>query len=297
MQGLILQLIYDAAIVWAHRPLLKLRISISSKEGSVKTSLDDIPDSLGTSVQAALRMSRVPVNNFDYQLAQSFALMHLFTAGIILCIAPTCQPYSQMAGEAKAGVLRIIAACRAIKDESKIAKHTDQMLTKLYQKTMQREMDNALRNPDAVITKDRMSETLAQRQPQDNRDDPRPYPETNGMPKPASQVEMETPTATTGQGWTLSDLDYQGRDADGFSDEPVVSYLQFESLRHNDRMDPHVNEHVDEAYGAFEQSKCIQSVSQLRLWSKENSPPHGRMLTLSLLVFNLDFGEFPFKPF
>ncbi|OAP57804.1 hypothetical protein AYL99_08542 [Fonsecaea erecta] len=302
LQGFILQLLYDAARVWAHRPLLKLRISISPpKEGSDhKIARDDIPDSLGTSVRAALRMSRVPVHEFEGHLAQSFVLMHLFTAGVILCIAPTCQPYSQMAGEAKAGVLRIIAACRAIKDESKIAQHTDQMLTRLYKKTMQREMDNALRPPDTAMgmglgmitttttsssssssSKDRLAPlTLAststtrqlhQQQPGNgggggNVD----YLQSilgggggasNIMSKAtAYQVGMETASPTAGG--QLSPLDYHRSSAataadDQFPDhhQPVVSYLQFESLCHNNPMMSHVNEHIDEAYGAFEQSK------------------------------------------
>ncbi|KIW92942.1 uncharacterized protein Z519_06791 [Cladophialophora bantiana CBS 173.52] len=272
LQGFILQLLYDAARVWAHRPLLKLRISISPREGNVKIGLDDIPDSLGTSVRAALRMSRVPVNEFEGQLAQSFVLMHLFTAGVILCIAPTCQPYSQMASEAKAGVLRIIAACRAIKDESKIAQHTDQMLTRLYKKTMQREMDNALRPPDTGITKDRLGQTLAEKQTQDSAGYPRGpgHGETSMMssrPTPF-QVGAETPSAAIGRGaGTLAALDFDARRADEFPDQPVVSYLQFESLCHNDRMLSHANEHFDEAYGAFEQ------------------------------MSNLDFGDFSFKPY
>lgn len=260
LQGLILQLIYDAAIVWAHRPLLKLRISIPSKAGSAKDLLEDIPDSLGTSVRAALRMSRVPVSNFDGQLAQSFVLMHLFTAGVILCIAPTSQPYSPMAGEAKTGVLRIIAACRAIKDENKIARHTDQMLTRLYKKTMQREMDIALRTPETGISDDRIGQAIAQRKSRDNSDEPRLHRESNIMSHSTSQVDVVTPTAPTEHDWTVSDLDYHACDADELPEEEVISYLQFGSHGHNDNMDSHINEHINEAYGAFEQRKCEMSL-------------------------------------
>ncbi|OAG45100.1 hypothetical protein AYO21_00448 [Fonsecaea monophora] len=258
LQGFLLQLLYDAARVWAHRPLLKLRISISPKEGNDKIALDDVPDSLGISVRTALRMSRVPVHEFEGHLAQSFVLMHLFTAGVILCIAPTCQPYSQVAGEAKAGVLRIIAACRAIKDESKIAKHTDQMLTRLYKKTMQREMDNALRPPDTAVPKDRLlAPALTERHSQDSGDYARPHRESSVLSKSAPfQAGMATASSASGRVGTLSALDYQDRIADEVPDQqPVVSYLQFESLYHNNQMSSYINEHIDEAYGAFEQSK------------------------------------------
>lgn len=307
LQGFILQLLYDAARVWAYRPLLKLRISLSPSETNVRLSLDDLPDSLGISVRAALRMSRIPVNEFEGHLAQSFVLMHLFTAGIILCIAPTCQPYSQMAAEAKAGVLRIIAACRSIKDEHKIAKHTDQMLTRLYKKTMEREMENALRVSDtARSSKDRMiGQTLVERHPfqesnpstiSDNntssntnydeshtlshRDRDTNSSTTTPQQAPTRVLDPETATTVTGQSETPSVSDYQHHQpqlqglqqlhgqlhhdhahppnrADDLSDEPVVSYLQFESLRHTDRMDFPLDEHIDEAYGAFEQSESF----------------------------------------
>ncbi|KAK5028268.1 hypothetical protein LTS07_006359 [Exophiala sideris] len=265
LQGFILQLLHDAARVWAHRPLLKLRISLSPSQD--KVPLDDLPDSLGTSVRAAVRMSGIPVNEFEGHVAQSFVLMHLFTAGIILCIAPTCQPYSQMAGEAKAGVLRIIAACRAIKDDSKIAKHTDQMLTRLYKRTMEREMENALRASDSGRPKDRIGQTLAGRQSQDNHDASQSHRRNNTMPQATDQVDIEAATTATFQSETPSALDYQPAiRGDEWPDESVVSYLQFESLHHADRMDFHVDEHIDEAYGAFEE------------------------------MFNLDFGQFPFQP-
>ncbi|KAI1616635.1 hypothetical protein EDD36DRAFT_141415 [Exophiala viscosa] len=255
LQGFILQLLHDAARVWAHRPLLKLRISLSPNQD--KIPLDDLPDSLGTSVRAALRMSGIPVNEFEGHVAQSFVLMHLFTAGIILCIAPTCQPYSQVAGEAKAGVLRIIAACRAIKDDSKIAKHTDQMLTRLYKRTMEREMENALRVSDTGRPKDRIGQTVAGRQFQDNHAAPQSHRRGYTTPQATSQVDMEAATAATVQSETPSGLDYQnGNRADEWPDESVVSYLQFESLHHADRTDFHVDEHIDEAYGAFEESEC-----------------------------------------
>lgn len=255
LQGFILQLLYDAARVWARRPLLKLRISIPPEESIENIAISDIPDSLGASVQAALRMSRVPVAEFEGHLAQSFVLMHLFTAGSILCIAPTCQPYSKTASEAKAGVLRIISACRAIKDESKIARHTDQMLTRLYKKTMEREMDNALRSSDNVTPKQHTDHRLSEKQARDTHPEPRSHSEYTTIPKAMAQVAMETSSIATDHSGSLTVSDYHARNPDEVPGEPVVSYLHFESLRNNDRMEAHVDEDFDEAFGAFEESK------------------------------------------
>jgi hypothetical protein len=264
LQGLILNLLYDAAIVWAHRPLLKLRISISPAEGKSKLAQVDMPDSLGTSVQAALRMSRAPVQDFEGHLGQSFVLMHLFTAGVILCVAPTCHPYSQMASDAKSGVLKIIAACRATKDESKIARHTDRMLTKLYQKTMQREMDNALRTANVDVHRSR--------KPQPGMDRPMPSEARSvGAFSPLSkqtsrpQSDILTPMADSSMASDAQSAGYESRRVEELPAEPVVSYLQFESFRHPESIHAHIDEHLDEAYGAFEQSKHLTLVLDVLL--------------------------------
>jgi hypothetical protein len=313
LQGFILQLLYDAAIVWANRPLLKLRISLSPARDKLD---DDLPDSLGTSVRAALRMSRVPVHEFEGHLAQSFVLMHLFTAGIILCVAPTCQPYTPMAAEAKAGVLRIIAACRAIdQDASKIARHTDQMLTRLYKKTMEREMENALRGVSDVAgvpkSQDRrIPPTLHGHHDEvdpDHNDDHHPqqqqqqsHRESNALPSQLNNVTAGPAAAmqpaVTTPVWDHHHLHHLNR-ADDVPGEPVVSYLQFESFHHHPnpdhRMDFHVDDHMDEAYGAFEQSKwaffggAFFSCSQKGY--KMDKPAN------IALVFNLDLGDFPFQ--
>lgn len=289
LQGFILQLLYDAARVWAHRPLLKLRISLSPNEGQIP--LDDLPDSLDISVRAALRMSSIPVNEFEGHLAQSFVLMHLFTAGIILCVAPTCQPYSAMATEAKTGVLRIIAACRAIKDDSKIAKHTDRMLTRLYKRTMEREMENALRASDTgrSRSRDQINQTLAERQFQDNYENaPHAHPRGETTFQATSLEGTEMATTAPRQSETPSTSGYHHANRpDVWLEEPVVSYLHFESLHHADRIDFPVNEHIDEAYGAFEESECIPRTSKIfdRLLTSSPFSVQSRFRPVSLPTF------------
>jgi len=83
---------------------------------------------------------------FNHQLSLSFAFMHFFTAGVILCIPPARQPFTPLAQEAKAGIMRIILASRSLGSSSQIARHIDQLLTALLRITVIREMDNALQN-------------------------------------------------------------------------------------------------------------------------------------------------------
>ena len=140
------------------------------------------------------------------------------------------------------------------------------MLTRLYKKTMQREMDNALRTVDAGPSR-RPKPTKRSPQVNHNNKPSQLRPEITPTLISSTHIEMATPTASTYHTATPSAFDYPSHRAQALPDEPVVSYLQFESLRHNDRMDPHLNEHLDEAYGAFEQ------------------------------MFNLDFADFPFEPY
>ncbi|KAI1630125.1 fungal-specific transcription factor domain-containing protein [Exophiala viscosa] len=102
--------------------------------------------SLEVAIEAALRISRISMLQLNHTLSLSFAFMHFFTAGVILCIPPARRPFSTIAQDAKAGIMRIILACRGLGSSSQIARHIDQLLTALLRVTVLREMDNALLN-------------------------------------------------------------------------------------------------------------------------------------------------------
>lgn len=259
LQGIILQVLHDSAIILAHRPLLQCRIALTRDDHSSQ-KLQDAPDSLGISAGAALRISRIPVKHFRHQLALSFVCVHLFTAGAILCVPPIYLPYSGLAADSKAGVLRIISACRALSSTNSIALHTDQVLTKLYRKTIQREMDSALRNSaegfvhaashgeaiEAVYSPPRLS-----------------TPEIRGqqtVEPPVSHVGPEINQTTTlvanvdhgivAHTQTVTESLYENLDV---SDMPVVPYLQFtQSLNQDGNVGAFLSEHLDDTFGAFD---------------------------------------------
>lgn len=141
LQAANLQLIYDGALIQARRPLLEQKITGSCSRAVV----DAIHQSLRVATTAALRISRVPVLRFKHHFAESFVSLHQFTAGVILCIPPTSQPFTAAAHEAKAGVMRIIHASTALGSHNRIATHTAQLLTELLKVTVEREMSGALR--------------------------------------------------------------------------------------------------------------------------------------------------------
>jgi hypothetical protein len=149
LQAACLQLTYDGALIQARRPLLEQKISSACSRSVVEA----IRQSLRVATAAALRISRIPVLRFKHHFAESFASLQQFTAGVILCITPTNQPFTTAAHEAKAGILRIIHASTAFGPHNRIAKQTAQLLTELLKVTIEREMSGALRGvePGASI--------------------------------------------------------------------------------------------------------------------------------------------------
>ncbi|KIW13010.1 hypothetical protein PV08_08197 [Exophiala spinifera] len=148
LQAMVLQVTYDSTLILIHRPLLEHKMAAGA---TLSSSQNFVSRSLEVAVDAALRISRVPMAKFNHHLSLSFAFMHFFTAGVILCIPPARQPFSSLAQEAKAGIMRIILTCRDLGSSSQIARHIDQLLTALLRITVLREMDNALQNQRAGV--------------------------------------------------------------------------------------------------------------------------------------------------
>ena len=147
LQAAILQLTYDGALIQARRPLLEQKITSSCSRSVVNA----IHESLRVATAAGLRISHIPVLRFKYHFAESFAFLQQFTAGVILCILPTSQPFTAAAHEAKAGTLRIIHASAASGPHNRIAKQTAQLLTELLKVTIERETSGALRGGETII--------------------------------------------------------------------------------------------------------------------------------------------------
>ncbi|KAJ9636639.1 hypothetical protein H2204_005239 [Knufia peltigerae] len=156
LQAMVLQVTYDSTLILIHRPLLEHKMAAG---GTLASSQNFVSRSLEVAVDAALRISRVPMPKFNHHLSLSFAFMHFFTAGVILCIPPARQPFSSLAQEAKAGIRRIILACRDLGSSSQIARHIDQLLTALLRITVIREMENALQNQGASVSTEAQSST------------------------------------------------------------------------------------------------------------------------------------------
>lgn len=143
LQAAMLQLLYDGAVILTHRPLLKCQVKPMPFSGSV---IDSMQKSLDAVICAALRISSFPVHKFEKHFVVSIVFHYFFMAGVILCIIPTSQPFTNTAQEAKAGVVRIIRASRPMAQHNRIARQTDKLLTELLKIAVQRETLGALNN-------------------------------------------------------------------------------------------------------------------------------------------------------
>jgi hypothetical protein len=144
LQALTLQILDDSSLIFFCRPLLEHRVSTKISGQASLSALRYRKYVLGVAVEAALRISRMPMKALENSLALSFLFIHFFTAAAVLCIIPPNEPFSTRAQESKTGVLRIIQASRTLRDTSNIAKHANELLTALLGATTQRELKNAL---------------------------------------------------------------------------------------------------------------------------------------------------------
>lgn len=144
LQAAALYLTYYGAVILINRPLIQYKLSQQAMSTSDNMPLNMIPKALQSAVSAALKISRAPISHFENHYVISFAFMQLFIAGVILCIPPASLPFSNVAQDAKSGVIRIIRACGKSGRQSRIAKHSETLLTDLLKTASKREVDNAL---------------------------------------------------------------------------------------------------------------------------------------------------------
>ncbi|KFY90856.1 hypothetical protein V500_04926 [Pseudogymnoascus sp. VKM F-4518 (FW-2643)] len=146
MQAVAIDFLYDATVILLHRPVLETTIpTLQSSQNPWKPpDNEQIKNSLDISVAAATRVSNAPIHFLANQTIISYALMHLFTAGVILCIPPHTAPFSAVAQNCKSAVVRIITASKKLHRHSPVAGLTQKLLSDLLRITIQREIDAVL---------------------------------------------------------------------------------------------------------------------------------------------------------
>lgn len=143
LQSITLQVILDSNILMLHRPVLELGLSLVS-DTSPPFSAEAMLQSLQTTLDAALRISAVPLGMFEKEVPLAYILMASLTAAVILCLAPVASPMSVQAHQAKEGLLRIIHSCKALAGSSALAEHMSELLPQLMTKVVRHETHAAL---------------------------------------------------------------------------------------------------------------------------------------------------------
>jgi hypothetical protein len=263
LQAVTLQLTYESAVIFVHRPLLEHRVHLEAHENTLGAEPELVTRSVEISVDAALRISRIPVTRLVHHLSVGFVLMHFFTAGVILCIPPTSHPFSHQSQEAKAGVARIIRASRALKTRSQVARHTEQLLTDLLKVTHERELESALHAESREEVKRATTNTTAKISTGNNMSVSWPNNTQIPLETPDRHRQMvpvlaERSFVSTGEflqstSTLQPQIDNSGDDL--FSTESIESYLMSNSFIHSEDYGPAFNDQLDGALGTFGQSK------------------------------------------
>lgn len=107
-------------------------------------NVESINRSLAATKNAALNLSRVPIDWLRQEASTPFIITHLITAAVILSIEPTSNPFTDSAHECKKGILRMIQASKTYKPSYSAAELAYGLLTDLLKVTLRREMENAL---------------------------------------------------------------------------------------------------------------------------------------------------------
>ncbi|RVX71128.1 hypothetical protein B0A52_03494 [Exophiala mesophila] len=247
LQAIVLQITYDSTVIFVRRPLIEHKVATKPSGSLTSAAYKYRQKSLSVAVDAALRISRLPLAELDNSLALSFLFMHFFTAGVILCIIPPTEPFSARSQESKAGVMRIIRASRVLGSNSKIGKHLDELLTALLSATIQRELNTAL-DPQTVMLN---AEHLAQSSTLQNSDLVLGQTESSQplIPGELSQDRIDEGLAPSPRDMSgiqdSSEISFSGQQPQQDYHSAMLSQLEDSNFQ--------FDAHLDETFGAFGQ--------------------------------------------
>jgi hypothetical protein len=140
MQALALKLAFETAIIMTHRPLFPFRsarISPPRMEQAgiaaepynpYKSSIDSCRIS---ALNTAMMGSYSAFNEALDTYAASFIGIHVFTAGVVLCLIASFEPMTSQALEAKIGMQELIAMQQKLRGRSSIAAQGLKILEKV----------------------------------------------------------------------------------------------------------------------------------------------------------------------
>ncbi|EHK16743.1 uncharacterized protein TRIVIDRAFT_133632, partial [Trichoderma virens Gv29-8] len=153
LQALILKLAYENARILVHRPLLSYKMVITENaDPSNSRSCDDpFQRSVQCCRDAALQVSRIGSNPIFRQVSDTYAVtfvsLHLFTAGVTLCIMTSLDPLSRESHESKLGIRGLMEMQTILKPKSIAAAQGLDILRNLLSLVMAKEISNLFEIP------------------------------------------------------------------------------------------------------------------------------------------------------
>jgi hypothetical protein len=153
MQAITIKFAFENAIIITHRPLLSFRSARSfqnehSKDMSQSEKSNPYKTSIETCRKAALNTATIgSFSVFEEALdtyAASFFGIHIFTAGVVLCLIASFEPMAAQTHEVKAGIQKLIGMQRKLQTRSVIAAQGLEILQKIVSLVIERELQEML---------------------------------------------------------------------------------------------------------------------------------------------------------
>ncbi|OQV11136.1 Fungal specific transcription factor domain-containing protein isoform 3 [Cladophialophora immunda] len=152
LQALALKLAFENTRILIHRPLLSYKMITPSNTSEWPSNppqtlqiTDPFQSSIETCRDAALRTAEVgklPVFTYaSTTFAAAFFGMHLFTAGVTLCVMTSLEPLSLRAYETKMGVRSLMTMQVSLKESSILAAQGLDLLKKLTKVVLRKETE------------------------------------------------------------------------------------------------------------------------------------------------------------
>lgn len=153
MQAVTLKLAFENAIIMTHRPLLSFR---SARTFQPHTGQAEIGTEMHNPYKSSIERCRKAALNtatigsfsaFDEALdtyAVSFFGIHVFTAGVVLCLIASFEPMTSQAHEAKAGIQKLMAMQRKLQERSVVAAQGLKILEKVVALVINKELQEVL---------------------------------------------------------------------------------------------------------------------------------------------------------
>jgi Fungal specific transcription factor domain len=285
MQSVALQVLHDYILILLHRPLLEYRISSQNRERRQTLTNDPFPNSFETCVEAALRISHAPAHKFKYHCPMALITMHMFTAGVILCLPATMDPFSALAHKTKGAVVRMIRGFKKLSAQTPVVSQSCTILEELMKVVLSRELELILSPEDQDdVHHDNPESRFGVSEIRPIRQASNDFPNSEHESTrhvPASRISLAPPHSVNSprnrgtnmpQQTNTTSLDYNASSKTGFSSESfpeafvansnsTVSPEAFQASQSYDFIDAEPDVGFNDAFGALEKGKLVSETA------------------------------------